>query len=157
MSSLSEDAWCQTYWTWLFMLSYIIWQWTCHWKVWPTLKWFPLVPLIYLYRVIHLLKETYSFRSPAGKRQSSWNLWGPYRQLHWSKSLSITRSTLCAQQQQQPHETLVTGKDFANRSKQETTRMCRLLKLLQQYVGDYDCEFQMREERTLFCLVKVHR
>lgn len=61
------------------------------------------------------------------------------------------------QQQQQPDEAIVTEKDFANRSRQETTRMCRLLKLLHEYVGDYDCEFQMREERSLLPLGRAHR
>ncbi len=51
----------------------------------------------------------------------------------------------------------MTEKDYANRSRQETTRMCRLLKLLHEYISDYDCEFQMREERTLLPMGRAYR
>ena len=58
---------------------------------------------------------------------------------------------------QQIHETAVLDKDYVNRSRQETARMCRLLKLLHEYVSDYDCEFQMREERTILPLARAYR
>lgn len=52
---------------------------------------------------------------------------------------------------------LGSDKDFTNRAKLETTRMCRLLKLLLDYVSEYDYEFQLREERTLLPLGRAHR
>ncbi|KAK4027909.1 probable ubiquitin carboxyl-terminal hydrolase FAF-X [Daphnia magna] len=130
-----------------------------------------LIGLDYLWRVIlfgndavaekaiHLLKETYTSLGP--------RLVNSQVEIHedligsCSDRLRASHDTLRAymiqQQQQQPHEALVTEKDFANRSRQETTRMCRLLKLLQEYVSDYDCEFHMREERTLLPLGRAHR
>ena len=75
-------------------------------------------------------------------------------------SYDTLRAYLMQQQQQQqqlPNETVITDKDFLNRSRQETTRMCRLLKLLHEYVSDYDCEFQMREERSVLPLGRAPR
>ena len=115
------------------------------------------VPLIQLYlimelfysllsRTIHLLKETYTSLGP--------RLVNIHVEIHEdpfiSDRLRASHDTLRVyMMQQQPHEALVTEKDFANWSRQETKSMCRLLKLLQKYVSDYDCEFHMREERTL--------
>jgi ubiquitin carboxyl-terminal hydrolase 9/24 len=63
----------------------------------------------------------------------------------------------CIYKGQQIHETAVLDKYYANRSRQVTARMCRLLKLLHEYVSDYDCEFQMRGERTILPLERAYR
>ena len=122
---------------------------------------FILLLLLFFFfeRAIHLLKETYTSLGP--------RLVNNQVEIHedligsCSDRLRASHDTLRAymiqQQQQQPHEALVTEKDFANRSRQETTRMCRLLKLLHEYVSDYDSEFQMREERSLLPLGRAHR
>jgi len=114
---------------------------------------------IFLFRAIHLLKETYTSLGP--------RLVNSQVEIHEDligsccdrlrASHDTLRAHMMQMQQQQPHEAIVSEKDFVNRSRQETTRMCRLLKLLHEYVSDYDCEFQMREERTFLPLGRAHR
>ena len=113
-----------------------------------------------LIRAIHLLKETYTSLGP--------RLANNQVEIHedligsCSDRLRAAYDTLRAHmiQHHSDHGAASSpgsDKDFANRTKLETTRMCRLLKLLLDYVSEYDYEFQLREERTLLPLGRAHR
>ena len=108
-------------------------------------------------RAIHLLKETYTSLGPRlvnNQVEIHEDLIGSCND-RLRASFDTLRAYLMPPQQ--PNESVITDKDFLNRSRQETTRMCRLLKLLREYISDYDCEFQMREERTILPLARSYR